>query len=372
MKLLIISNAPIIKKGNYWFAYSPYVKEMEIWTKYADHVAFCCPNWENDNGLLISQIPFKISKIFLLSDFNIKSFKAVLYAFFQITYNFLIIVKAMFWADHIHLRCPGNVGLIASIAQLFFPFNVKTAKYAGNWDPNAKIPLSYKLQKKILSNTFLTKKMQVLVYGQWENQTANIKSFFTASYSDADKIEIQKKELTEKIKIIFVGTLSSGKRPLYAIQLVQNLLKTNYNIEFSLFGEGKERENLEKFIAHNSLQKNVFLLGNQTSDIIKKMYQESHFMLLPSKSEGWPKVVAESMFWGCVPISTAISCVPNMLDFGNRGLLLDLDLKNDANKISELIQNKTLYQQMIENGSQWSRNYTLDYFEQEIKLLLQE
>ena len=46
MKLLIVSNAPIINRDNSWFAYSPYVKEMEIWAKYADEVAFCCPEWK--------------------------------------------------------------------------------------------------------------------------------------------------------------------------------------------------------------------------------------------------------------------------------------------------------------------------------------
>jgi glycosyltransferase involved in cell wall biosynthesis len=371
MKLLIISNAPIIKKSNNWFAYSPYVKEMEIWSKYADQVAFCCPDWKTENGLLVSQILFKISKTFLLSDFNIKSLKSIFFAFFQIIYNFFILIKAMFWADHIHLRCPGNVGLIASIAQLFFPFKTKTAKYAGNWDPKTKSPLSYRLQKYILSNTFLTKRMQVLVYGQWENQTRNIKPFFTATYSDSDKIEIHKKDLNGIIKIVFIGTLSIGKRPLYAIKLIEKLLKTNKNIEFSIFGEGIERENLENCIISNSLEKNVFLKGNQTSETIKIAYQESHFMLLPSESEGWPKVVAEAMFWGCVPISTSVSCVPFMLDFGNRGLLLDINLEKDSNKISELIKDQNRYQKMIKNGVQWSRKYTLDYFEQEIKLLLQ-
>ena len=77
------------------------------------------------------------------------------------------------------------------------------------------------------------------------------------------------------------------------------------------------------------------------------------------------------MFWGCVPIATSISCVPNMLDYGNRGLLLQVDLEKDANTIQELINNEELYQKMVADGVVWSRKYTLDYFEQEIKLLLQ-
>lgn len=371
MKLLIVSNAPIIKSENNWLAYSPYVKEIEIWSKYATEVAFCCPEWKTEKGLLVSKLSFEIDKTFLLFDFNIKSLLAIFLAFFQIPYNFLKIIQAMLWADHIHLRCPGNVGLLACFIQIFFLSKTKTAKYAGNWDPKAKSPLSYKVQKYILGNTFLSKNIKVLVYGQWKNQSKNIKSFFTATYLEHDKIEVLKRNLKGKIKIIFVGTLSSGKRPLYAIHIIEKLLKKNLDVSFSLYGEGIEREKLKHYIEANSLQNNVFIKGNQTAETLISTYKESHFMLLPSESEGWPKAVAEAMFWGCIPISTSVSCVPYMLDFGNRGLLLENDLEKDSKKISKLILNEKQFQEMHEKGVEWSRKYTLNYFEQEIKLLLQ-
>jgi glycosyltransferase involved in cell wall biosynthesis len=88
-------------------------------------------------------------------------------------------------------------------------------------------------------------------------------------------------------------------------------------------------------------------------------------------SEGWPKVVAEGMFWGCLPIASKVSCVPNMLANGNRGLLLDMNLEGDANKIITLLQDNNLYQEKVNNAIQWSRQYTLDVFENEIKQLLQ-
>jgi hypothetical protein len=31
------------------------------------------------------------------------------------------------------------------------------------------------------------------------------------------------------------------------------------------------------------------------------------------------KAIAEGMFWGCIPVGTAVSCVPFMLDEGKRG-----------------------------------------------------
>ena len=151
---------------------------------------------------------------------------------------------------------------------------------------------------------------------------------------------------------------------------LEKLLQQGLSVELSVFGEGNERESLQCYISEKKLHNQVVLYGNQNIETIQKAYQESHFVLLPSQSEGWPKVIAEGMFWGCVPLATSISCVPYMVDYGNRGVLLDIDLDNDVSQIRKLISDKTKYQEMASNGVEWSRKYTLDVFEQEIKLLL--
>ncbi|HSD06153.1 glycosyltransferase [Flavobacterium sp.] len=369
MKLLIVSNAPIIYKNEKAFAYSPYVKELIVWEKYAD-IIFCCPIWKKDNGLLIAEIPFKIKEHFELFDTNLKSIKEIVTAFFLSFSNFFILLKAMNNADHIHLRCPGNIGLLGCIAQIFFPNKKKTAKYAGNWDPKAKQPWSYRLQKWILSNTFLTKNMQVLVYGQWEGSTKNIKPFFTATYSEADKIPAKPLCLKGKIRFVFVGTLVHGKNPLYAIQLVEGLIKKGYEVSLDLHGEGKERELLEAYITFNALEESIVLHGNQNQETVKTAYQNSHFVILPSKSEGWPKAIAEGMFWGCVPVATSVSCVPFMLDNGERGVLLEMNLERDIEQLVAVLESKIFFDSKREKAMDWSRNYTVDVFEAEIKQLL--
>lgn len=388
MKFLIVSNAPIIKKQEKNLAYNPYVREMEIWVKYADEVAFCCPQWRSENGLFVSEIPFPIDKNFWLFDFNITSVNTLFKAFFQIPLNLLILFKAMIWADHIHLRCPGNVGLLASFIQILFPWKKKTAKYAGNWDPKSKQPWSYRLQKWILSNTFLTRNMQVLVYGEWPNQTRNIKPFFTATYSEKEiqnsEFRIQNKlsfqthacsesrTIENQFKFLFVGTLSPGKQPLYAIQLVEELHKKGRKVTLELYGEGVLRKDLEQYIAQNNLEMIVVLKGNQTKETVLKAYQNSDFLILPSKSEGWPKVVAEAMFWGCVPLVTAVSCVPFMLGNGKRGVVLRLDEKQDQQKIVDMFNNPDQYHRISNAASNWSRQYTTDYFEREIAKLVKQ
>ncbi|ESU23908.1 glycosyl transferase, group 1 family protein [Flavobacterium saliperosum S13] len=367
---MIVSGAPLIPSSAGWKAYGPYVKEMELWAKYADEMQFCCPVWETDRGLLISEIPFDTLKPIPLREFDIKSVKQGIKAVYAALLNFWIIIKAMRNANHIHLRCPGNIGLLGCLVQILFPNTPKTAKYAGNWDPNAKQPLSYRIQKWILSNTFLTRNMQVLVYGEWEGSSKNIKPFFTASYKESDKHGVVIRKMQETIRFLFVGTLTEGKRPLYAVQLVEQLLHLGYLVHLDLYGEGKERSVLVDYIQNNELRDFILLHGNQPAETVQKAYQESHFLLLPSKSEGWPKVVAEAMFWGCVPVASSVSCVPTMLDKGNRGVVLAMVINEDCAKLKDFIDDNEKYQIVAEKGMQWSRKYTLDYFETEIKALL--
>ena len=374
MKFLIITHVEHLKIENRYFAYAPYVNEMNIWLKYADEVLLVAPCIINKKNVLDATYNHDVIRFYNTNTINIKSFSAAFKTLIALPRICFQIYCAMHKATHIHLRCPGNMGLIGCVIQILFPKKQKTAKYAGNWDNKSKQPWSYRLQKWILSNTFLTKNMQVLVYGVWNNQTKNIKPFFTATYS---KQEIQNTvDLVHKIeseiiiKFLFVGTLSIGKQPLYTIQLIEKLSKKIPNIQLELYGEGVLRNEIEEYIKQNNLKQIVFLRGNQSKEIVKEAYQNSHFLMLPSKSEGWPKAIAEAMFWGCVPLATAVSCVPFMLDNGNRGLLLTKNSEQDTKAIETLICDTSAYQKMATNSKNWSRQYTIEKFENEIKKLL--
>lgn len=370
MKVAIITHVKHIHIDNEYFGYAPYIQEMNIWLKYVSEAIIVAP--------LVKGIPTAIDisyqheKIELLkiSSFDITTFNNFINATFKFPVIFWKVFLAMKKADHIHLRCPGNLGLIGCIVQILFPKKVKTAKYAGNWDPKSKQPWTYKLQKWILSNTFLTRNMQVLVYGEWENQSKNIKPFFTATYSEHEKENILKKDVDKEAIFVFVGALSIGKDAMYAVKLIELLTKNKNNVILNIYGEGEQRNFIEAYIKDNHLLDVVFLHGNQNKETIKKAYQKSHFVILPSKSEGWPKVIAEGMFWNCIPIATKVSCVPFMLDYGNRGILLKMNLKKDFNQIETILKNELGYLIKSKKASDWSRKYTLDLFENEIKELL--
>ena len=370
MTFCIITHVNHHQDQQHYFAYAPYVREMNIWLKYVDKVIIVAPLEQLEKTAIDSAYTSAAIQFRAVPSFNLTGLKSLLRAVFLLPKLFSTVYKAMQAADHIHLRCPGNMGLIGCIVQAFFPKKEKTAKYAGNWDLKAAQPWSYRLQKWILNNTFLTKNMQVMVYGDWEGGSVNIKPFFTATYSELEKEPLLQRNWNKVIRFVFVGTLSEGKRPLYALQLVEKLVESGQKVSLQFFGEGLQRALLQEYIGTHHLSEFITLEGNQSKEVVLEAYKNAHFLILPSKSEGWPKVVAEAMFWGSIPLATKVSCVPDMLAGGTRGVLLGLDLAEDAAQVAHLIANSPLFDQMSAAAATWSRAYTTEKFEHEIKNLL--
>ncbi|WP_159947764.1 glycosyltransferase [Polaribacter septentrionalilitoris] len=369
MKFGIITHAVHKIKDGQIYAYEPYVREMNLWAKHVDQILVLAPVSTDKISSIEIAYQHNNIKVIEIPNFDITTVKNLLRSLLVMPIICWQIYKVMKQSDHIHLRCPGNIGLLGCIVQILFPSKPKTAKYAGNWDPSSHQPITYKLQKWLLSNTFFTKNIKVLVYGEWPNQTKNIVPFFTASYAKNEIEQVPEKKLNSIVKFIFVGTFSEGKQPLLSVKTIEKLLSHNYDVQLDMYGEGSEFNSVKKYINDKELSNRINLHGNKSKEIVKNAFQKAHFLIFISKSEGWPKVVAEAMFWRCLPISTDISCVNYMLDFGNRGEILNPN--SSVEEISEIILNyihkEKSYQEKVLSAQQWSQNFTLNKLESEIK-----
>lgn len=397
MKFVIITYILHKEHNNSFYSYEPYIREMNMWLTSPKQVIVVAPK--------IYAIPSSIETPYLNNNISFRKIPSISFLNFQEILRScskfpgicIGIFRAMKEADHIHLRCPGNISLIACFIQILFPKKPKTAKYAGNWDPTAQQPWSYELQKWILSNTFLTRNMKVLVYGDWPGQSKNILPFFTASFSESE-IERIEKDFSVPFKFLFVGNLVPGKQPLFAVQLVKTLNEKNFKAELHVFGDGEMMDVLKAQAGNKSY---IHLYGNQSLEIVKQAYKDSQFLILASKSEGWPKAVAEAMFFGSIPIATGVSCVPWILGGGSRGILAppapeggapkvtvtgrgiliptttgggknETDWIEETNhEIQKLIKNPEEMRRMSMEAQEWSQEYTLEKFEKAIKEVLE-
>ncbi|HEY9220434.1 MAG TPA: glycosyltransferase [Lutibacter sp.] len=403
MKFAIITHASHKIKENNIFSYEPYVREMNLWSPHTTEIKIVAPMGEGEITSIETAYNHKNTHLIPIAAFDVLSLKSTLKTLRLLPKTVYNIYKAMLWADHIHLRCPGNIGLLGCFVQILFPNKPKTAKYAGNWDPKAKQPWSYRLQKWLLSNTFLTKNMKVLVYGEWPDQSENIKPFFTASYSEKEidnpepvipnhalnlfqgllkrstnddskqfRQMLNQVQHDVPISFLFIGALTKGKQPLLSLAVIQKLKEKGHQVRLDIYGEGPERGALEQYISGNDLSNEVLLHGNCDRETIKKAYQSAYFLLFISQSEGWPKVVAEAMFWGCLPVTSKVSCIPYMLANGERGALVNPNTDEIVAVIENFLQHPETYNQQAMKAMAWSRQFTMEKFEEEIGKLMSQ
>lgn len=372
MKFLIITNAPHKIKDGKYYAYGPYIKEMNIWLKHVDEVKVI--SFVSTDTINNMDLAYKHNNIEFISvpTFNLTSMSNIFKTLVSLPIILYTLFKYMKKSDHIHLRSPSNMALLGLIVQVFFPNKKKTAKYAANWDMTSKQPLSYRLQQKLMENTFLSRNLKALVYGEWPNQTNNIFPMFTATYHDDEKEKINIRPINGKLNIIYSGRLIKSKRPLLTIQVVEELINRGYDAYLDVVGDGEEMNRLRDYVKNHSLSKNIILHGRENAETLKILYKKAHFLVFMSKSEGWGKVITESMFWGCLPITTAVGPVPYILGNGSRGALLEANKDIICDCIEKYIDNPSLYLKHTSNAIAWSQELTLDKFEQKIKELLYE
>ena len=361
-------------KNDLFYGYGPYVREMNLWVSNFDKVIVVAPfsKFNNVNPIDLAYTHSNMSLVCMPS-FNVKSILSIVQLVFSLPLILIKMVSVMRKSHHLHFRCPSNIAAIAAMLQVFFPNKTKTVKYAGNWDPKSKQPLGYRFQKWLLSNTFLTKTIKILVYGEWNNQSKYVVPFYTATFSESEVTPFIKRDYSSKLKFVFLGALVEGKRPLLAIKIIEALIKKGLSSEFHMFGDGRLLNELRNYVKEKGLENFIILYGNKNMEIVKKHLQDAHFTILPSKSEGWPKALAEGMFFGAIPISTDVSCVSFMLDDGNRGIMIEPNLDKAADVIYNVAQKEDSYLiSMARKAQEWSHQFTLERLEQDIKEIIKE
>lgn len=218
-------------------------------------------------------------------------------------------------ADVIHVRCPAVVSLVGLIAcGLWADKKPCWVKYAGNWLGRKNEPLTYIWQRRILMRPHSNR--VVTINGRWQNQPSHVFSFYNPSYSSSELEQAccnaETKQLSEPLRLLFVGRLDDAKGVGTILQILRGLLDLGVDTQLVLVGDSPQRAFFEQRANSLGLQERVFFLGWKDKSELAQEYAKAHFILLPSVSEGWPKVLSEAMAYGVVPLASDVSSIPQI------------------------------------------------------------
>ena len=87
-----------------------------------------------------------------------------------------------------------------------------------------------------------------------------------------------------------------------------------------IVGDGAERSVLARLAQELTIP--VIFKGFLERESVSAIYAESHLIILPSNTEGFPKVIAEAAAYGCVSIVSDISSIGQYIRHRENGMLL--------------------------------------------------
>lgn len=231
----------------------------------------------------------------------------------------LIIKKYLKEIDVFQFRAPTSIGVFLIPYLGWISKKNGWFKYAGNWNQK-KAPLSYRFQKSVLK---VMNNYKVTINGKWENQPSHCLSFENPCISKENRIEgfkiIQNKVFKKPWNLCFAGELNDGKGVSLILKSLTNFSqKSRINI-IHFAGDGEKKQQYVDFAKNLNL--NIKFHGAIDRESLFNIFKSSHFLLLPSKSEGFPKVVAEAANFGCIPIVSSTSSIPHYIQNEKNGFL---------------------------------------------------
>lgn len=316
MKLAIISHTEHYKKPDGTvLGWGPTVSEINYLAQDFEeiyHIAFLHPDMPPPSAL-----PYTASNIKFvpLNPVGGRDLSAKIKIILNIPKILNIIQKTLNRVDVFQLRTPTGIGVFLIPYLTLFSSKKGWYKYAGNWNQDNP-SLGYALQRWMLKN----QNRKVTINGRWSNQPKHCLTFENPCLTEEERAEglmiANSKDFSPPYSFCFVGRLEDAKGVQRIIDAFGNLPSLEKIEVIHFIGNGEKMELYQKQCEELNIP--VIFHGFLEHQEVFEIYKKTQFLMLPSTaSEGFPKVIAEAMNFGCLPIVSSISSIGQYVNSNN-------------------------------------------------------
>ena len=220
------------------------------------------------------------------------------------------------------------------------------------------------------------------VNGRWPRQPSHVYTFDNPSLTlpevERARALVRAKRLCKPIRLVFVGRAASAKGLGVALQVVQRLVEGSdgalgLDVTFDVLGDGPERASFEQECHQMGLDAVVCFHGWVPHVRVCAMLRDAHLILLPSQTEGWPKVLSEAMAFGVVPVSSRVSAIPQVLaEIGSGVALAPDDVWGYVRAIRRIVHEPGVWEEMVEAGLRAAPRFTYERYLMQLDEMLTE
>ena len=286
--------------------------------------------------------------------------------------------KYMKGLDVIHARMPDYTGIIGALLGRIHGIPV-FCQVIADWNIEAqKTPVRKKYFLGLLLKLdyyfydFLERLTcrGKLVFAQGEScfnkhkRSSDCHLVLSTSHSATDVVIPLDRFRGKTYRILTVARLTGVKnlqlliRALAALAEVRN--ESNWRLD--IVGSGPRREELAALAVTLGVRSQTVFHGQVArGEMLWDFYDRADVFVLPSRSEGTPKVLLEAMARGVPVIASNVGGIPTTVGNNERGLLFgDNDLGDLVSKLQKLAADDRLRYQLVTAASEFSRLHSLE------------
>jgi len=349
---------------------SPVVRQLQPWLERFDEVVYCGTAVSGRPPANHEPYPSQKVRLTRLPSGGGENIKAKLGLGPKVLQWFPVLRRALRKADVVHFRCPCNIALVGLMAAHGLPVR-RFAMYAGNWAGYPGESPFYRLQRAWLNSRRY--RGLAAVYGRWSRQPDHVLSSFSPSFTH-DEWEEEEGHVARKLRtysnqkrlgalrIVSVGHLNTDKNQASILQAVKLLRAQGIETHVEFLGDGPERETLEALARRLQLRDCVRFRGRVSLQEVREAHRSAQVAVLASRSEGYPKVLAEAMCGGAVPVASNVGINSEILAKGRGRVFPYGDSERLAQCLADLSGDPDRLRRMTLAGREYTRSRTLEAF----------
>lgn len=152
---------------------------------------------------------------------------------------------------------------------------------------------------------------------------------------------------TQHPVFVTVGRLHSRKGHHKLMDAHAQLLKDSFPHKIFVIGDGEEKDNLENQAKKLGVEDTFKLLGSLLNPY--PYVKNADFFIMPSESEGWPLIIADTLILQKPIISTNVGGIPEMIEHQKNGYLINYSTEEIYVSMKSFLTDEKLVAEIQEN-----------------------
>lgn len=173
--------------------------------------------------------------------------------------------------------------------------------------------------------------------------------------------------------VVFMSRLEKIKGCDILPDICEAVIRRIPDVVFLICGEGSMRDVMMSEFEARGIGGNVKFLGwidmKRKADVLK----QSSLFLLPSYGEGMPMCVLEAMGLGLPVVSTRVGGIPQIVESGENGFLLEPgDMWSIADAIVKILEDENLYAVMSKKSKMRAERHSMRSYAEQLDAIYNE